>query len=58
MAEYAQKKILHGTQRALDKDLERLKEQGWEVERSEKVPRGTVSRKFTYIAYLRRIKLV
>ncbi len=58
MAEYAHKKIVCGTQRALDLDIVSHRTRGWEVEREEKVPRGTASKKFTYIAYLRRMKLV
>lgn len=51
------KKIVHGTQRALDKDIVRHMARGWEVERYGKVARGAMSRLFTYVAYLRRLKL-
>lgn len=52
------KKTVHGTQYALDKAIERYKADGWTVDRTEKVPRGTASKKFTYVAYLRRMKLI
>lgn len=58
MAEYVHKKIVRGTQRALDLDIASHRTRGWEVEREEKVPRGMATKKFTYIAYLRRMKLV
>jgi len=57
MTEYIHKKIVHGTQSALDLDIVGHRTRGWEVEREEKVPRGTASKKFTYVAYLRRMKL-
>ncbi len=58
MAEYVYKKIVCGTQQALDLDIVSHRTRGWEVVREEKVPRGTASKKFTYIAYLRRMKLI
>ena len=48
------KKLVCGTQRALDKEIEAHKAKGWTVERTEKVPRGLKSNKFTYLTYLKR----
>ncbi len=48
------KKLVYGTQRALDKEIEAYKAKGWTVERTEKVPRGRLSKLFTYLAYLKR----
>lgn len=48
------KKLVCGTQCALDKGIEAHKAKGWTVERTDKVPRGLKSSKFTYIAYLKR----
>lgn len=50
------KKLVCGTQRALDKEIESHKAKGWAVERTNTVPRGTSSRLFTYLAYLKREK--
>jgi len=57
MAEYIHKKIVHGTQRALDLDIVSHRTRGWEVESEGKVPRGEASKKFTYVASLKRMKL-
>lgn len=56
MEKHLYKKIVRGTQRALDIDVAKHRASGWEVEREEKVPRGTASRLFSYVAYLKREK--
>jgi len=50
------KKIVHGTQRALDLDIVRHNAKGWEVVKTEKVPRGAATPKMTYTACLKREK--
>lgn len=47
------KKTVHATRRALDKAIEQYRGRGWEVERTEALPRGITGR-MTYIAYLKR----
>jgi len=46
------KKLIHGTQQGLDRNIERQKANGWIVDRTEIVPRGSATSKFMYIAYL------
>ena len=48
------KKLVCGTRRALDKEIEAHKAKGWTVERTDKVPRGKATKLFTYLAYLKR----
>lgn len=50
------KKLVCGTQRALDKEIEAQKTKGWTVERTDKVPRGKATKLITYLAYLKREK--
>lgn len=51
---YEKRKIVCGTPRGLENTIKRHEETGWKVEHTEIVPRGTESKKFTYIAYLKR----
>lgn len=44
------KKLVCGTQSALDKAIDTYKAKGWAVERTETIPRGSTGRS-TYIAY-------
>lgn len=48
------KKLVCGTQRALDKEIETHKVRGWTVERMATIQRGKATKLFTYIAYLKR----
>lgn len=50
------KKIVLGTQHALDKAIEFFTAKGWEVEKAYSVPRGRLSSKSTYILSLKRDK--
>lgn len=45
------KKLVCGTQRALDREIEAHKLKGWEVERTEIASRGCSTKLSTYIAY-------
>lgn len=47
------KKLVHGTQRGLDKQIELHNAKGWVLQSTETVPRGNTGR-LTYIAYLKR----
>lgn len=48
------KKLVCGTQKALDKEIEAHKAKGWTLERTRTIPRGLKSDKLTYLAYLQR----
>ena len=50
------KKLVCGTQKALDKEIHAHNTKGWTVERTDTVPRGRLSKLFTYLAYLKRQK--
>lgn len=50
------KKLVCGTQRALDKEIEVHKTKGWTMEKTENVRRGKATKLFTYISYLKRQK--
>jgi len=46
------KKIVYGTQRGLGRAIEVHKTKGWNVDRTEIKPRGGVTSKLVYVAYL------
>lgn len=48
------KKLVCGTRRALDKEIEAHKAKDWTVVRTDKVSRGKATRLFSYLAYLKR----
>lgn len=47
------KKLVFGTQHGLDKAIETYTAKGWEVERTETIPRGITGRE-TYLLYLKK----
>ncbi len=48
------KKLVCGTRRALDKEIEAHKSKGWTVERIEAPPRGKLTSALTYVVFLTR----
>lgn len=50
------KKIVLGTQRAVNKAVEDCQAKGWGVERKERIPRGCTN-KFNYILYLKKASI-